>query len=164
MFWCLKNSTFPWLHCSVWRYEWGGTERKHEGAWKCKRHLWDDRHSLSLTWVSNECIDRHATKHAFNSRGLIPVCISHGYLTTSLSTFIYILLYLQSGLAGGRTLLNIFYQRNVRLKIQKLGVLSVPRGPVRAWNRVARSWWCPATCKASFRFKHLHHDCAQAEL
>lgn len=69
---------------------------------------------FSLNDYLDKRISRKVTKNAFNSCVLTPLCINNLHVTTSLSIFIYILLYLQRGLVGGRILPNIFYLKPKR--------------------------------------------------
>ena len=65
----------------------------------------------------------------------MPICIKNLCLTTSLSIFIYILLYLQKGLVGEKRITQYFLlkaKRNMQLRIKDLDILSVPlESPIR---------------------------------
>ena len=63
---------------------------------------------------------------------LMPICINNLCLTTFLSIFIYVFLYLQRGLVGERKLPNIFYLRSKGTSSYEKNDLDVPSIPLES--------------------------------
>lgn len=114
------------------------TKQRPRGALKYKHYLLNDLYPLQLKWSSRQMNGKLLNMSFIHVSDYH--CINNVCVITSLSMFIFILLYLQRSLVTGRILSNIFYLKPQECPAkQALYVRSTPQEKLRQETRAAHS-------------------------